>query len=199
MIHGPRLPLFLKIAAERDLPLPNEERCLIRARIYPANGKPVPWSLVETSQGQETDCVSRLVVFPGNLACAPPGYPALGHLNGLHPFQEGGPFLLSRSAVPSFPPPVRVSLLVPASSRRQSSLLVLDTALEEFTHFSRTTIAATPFPRHTTPSTRCFVDFPFFRLPSQVDLDQPPPLLRQFEDSNIHSSAHRTICSFDTK
>lgn len=58
MIHGPRLPLFLKIAAERDLPLPNEERCLIRARIYPANGKPAPWSLVETSQGQETDCVS---------------------------------------------------------------------------------------------------------------------------------------------
>lgn len=132
----------------------------------------------------------RLVVFPGNLACAPPGYPALGPLNGLHPFR--GAFPVPWAAPFCFPgplflPPASRSCVSPCSSIESAPKLLPSCPrhgprrIHSFSSSSPTTIAATPFPRHTT-------HFPSFGSPSQVDLDRPPPLLRQLGDSNIHSS-----------
>lgn len=130
----------------------------------------------------------RLVVFPGNLACAPPGYPALGQLNGLHSlpgcfpcFFPGRPlfaFLVCCSFLPASRSSASLSLFQHRVGRQSFFLLVLDTALEYFAHFPPATIAATPFPRH--------IDCPSLGSPSQVDLDRPPPPLRQLEDCNIH-------------
>lgn len=188
--HGPRL-LFLKIAAERDLPMPNEERCLIGARLYPANGGLVPWSLVETSQGQETDCVSDSWCSPETWLVRPRAIPLWALSTASTPSAvpsrfPGRPLFAFLVCCSFLPPPVR-ACLSPCSSIKSAPKLLPSCPrhgprrIPSFPSSSPTTIAATPFPRHTT-------HFPSFGSPSQVDLDRPPPLLRQLEDSNIHSS-----------
>jgi hypothetical protein len=165
--------------------------------------------------GNEAGAGNRLRLrrrgVPRKLACAPVGYPALGHLNGLRGprcLPWGGPFLLSWSCSFLPPPSPGVSLLAPASGRRQRSSLLSSTrpSKNPLLLFNNH-IAAAPVPRDTSQHrVAASLIVPSFGSPSQVDLDQPPfgteipcPLLRQLEDPNIHSSTNTTICNFDTK
>lgn len=134
----------------------------------------------------------RPVVFPGNLACAPPGYPALGHLNGLHSlpgclpcFFPGRPLFAFPVCCSFLPPPVRLSLS-PCSSiesgAKAPSCLSSTQPSKISLIFPPTTIAATPFPRH--------IDCPSLGSPSQVDLDRPPLF---FASSKIPTFIHQPI------
>lgn len=139
--HGFLLPASCsRKSLQSEIALPKFGKMLIRIRIQPANGELVPWVLVETRQGQETDCVSDAWCSPETGLCAS-GLSRFGPSQRpprLHcAFHEGGPLLLSWSLF--LPPASRLRCLSPCSSIESAPKLllpVLDTALEQSTHFS---------------------------------------------------------------